>query len=305
MRGFLSPLWIATIFFVAAPCFAQPFTGLVVFGDSLSDAGNSTCVSLGIAPGSAYWQGRYSNGPVYVERLSTLLGLGEVKCSALGGTNFASGGAQTTGTRGNREAFVDDLDEQLARYLKRDKVDPRALHIVWVGANDFLEGQRDVKVPIKNITKSIEQLHDAGARRFLVMNLPMLGSSPRYHRRPDRGKLMNRLTKEFNKRYSPALDKLEKKLAKIELVRFDVEAYFDDVVASPEKYGLDDVKLSAAPGLDVGTLFYNKQIVSKTPEKFLYWDIVHPTTTMHSQLADALYERLQQHHESVSASAAQ
>jgi phospholipase/lecithinase/hemolysin len=305
MRALSSFLGISAIFMIAAPCLAQPYTGLVVFGDSLSDAGNSTCVSLGIAPGSAYWQGRYSNGPVYVERLSSLLGLGEVKCSASGGTNFASGGAQTTGTRGNREAFVDDLDEQLARYLKRDEVDPGALHIVWVGANDFLEGQRDVKVPIKNIITTIEKLYDAGARRFLVMNLPMLGSSPRYHRRPDRGKMMNRLTKEFNKKYTPALDKLEKKLAEIELVRFDVEAYFDDVVANPEKYSLEDVKLSAAPGLDVGTLFYNKQVISATPEKFLYWDIVHPTTTMHAHLADALYERLQEHHESVSVSAMQ
>ncbi|WP_425397019.1 SGNH/GDSL hydrolase family protein [Aeoliella sp.] len=276
---------------------AGAYTDLVVFGDSLSDAGNSTSVSLGVVPGAAYWKGRYSNGPIYVERLAKHLELGEVKCSNAGGNIFASGGAHTSGTKGNREAFVDDLDEQVARFLARKKVDSQALYVIWIGANDLLDGQRNVKVPVTNIGKSLTKLYDAGARRFLVMNLPQLGSAPRYHRRPDRAKYMNKLTLDFNQRLARELNRIDRRLGEAELLRFDIQAYFEDVVANPDKFGLTDTRNSAAPGLDVGTFLYDKRVISPTPEKFLYWDIVHPTTTMHAQLADSLHAFLQEQDE--------
>src|ERR1700720_1020420 len=45
------------------------FTALYAFGDSLSDTGRNP------APGPSYYNGRYSNGPLWVEYLSAQLGL--------------------------------------------------------------------------------------------------------------------------------------------------------------------------------------------------------------------------------------
>ena len=56
----------------------SPFDHLVVFGDSLSDAGNA---------------GRASNGPVWVEILADRLNL-TLRPSQSGGSNFAVGGAR-------------------------------------------------------------------------------------------------------------------------------------------------------------------------------------------------------------------
>ena len=78
---------------------ASPFgySGLVVFGDSLSDSGNA---------------GRYSNGPVWVERIATRIGA-ELRPSEEGGANFAVGGARThggaTALRAQADAFLKAL----------------------------------------------------------------------------------------------------------------------------------------------------------------------------------------------------
>ena len=72
---------------------------IVFFGDSLSDIGNTSSWSLGFVPGSAYWNGRFSNGPVFSERLSVKLGQGTLASSTAGGNNYAYGGAQTSGTQ--------------------------------------------------------------------------------------------------------------------------------------------------------------------------------------------------------------
>ena len=82
---------------VCLPLQAQ-FSDLYVFGDSLSDVGNLSAATLGFLPGSDYFDGRYSNGPVYAELLAEKLGLEPLRRSGEGGNNFAYGGASTSGT---------------------------------------------------------------------------------------------------------------------------------------------------------------------------------------------------------------
>jgi len=61
---------------------AGPFSGLVVFGDSLSDVGNVQQRTTELAPlvqpipGPYYFNGRFSNGQNYAEVLSQGLGFG-------------------------------------------------------------------------------------------------------------------------------------------------------------------------------------------------------------------------------------
>src|SRR5882672_4728589 len=80
----------------------QQLTSLFVFGDSLSDAGNSglaTSAATGFTfPPSPYSDGRFSNGPVAVEYLWNLYNPGNpggLKPSLAGGTDYAMGGATT------------------------------------------------------------------------------------------------------------------------------------------------------------------------------------------------------------------
>src|SRR6266536_3488274 len=77
---------------------AGPFREVLVFGDSLSDTGNVLAVTepvlaeaIPISP--PYFQGRFSNGPVWVDILAERLDL-PLRPFLQGGTNFAFGGAQ-------------------------------------------------------------------------------------------------------------------------------------------------------------------------------------------------------------------
>ena len=50
---------------------AAPFSQFVVLGDSLSDIGNMADATFDLFPGDYYFGDRFSNGPVFVEALST------------------------------------------------------------------------------------------------------------------------------------------------------------------------------------------------------------------------------------------
>ena len=130
-----SALWVAS-------ASAGPFSSLVVFGDSLSDVGNIASATLGIYPGSTYYNNRFSNGPVWVEALSGDLGLGSIQRSTAGGNDFAYGGAQTTGTGGFNGIFIRDVDEQVSQFLNTRTVDPGALFVVYAARTIFLAARR-------------------------------------------------------------------------------------------------------------------------------------------------------------------
>jgi phospholipase/lecithinase/hemolysin len=80
----------------------QTLSDLFVFGDSLSDGGNSGIVSRAATGGTVtyppfpYYNGQYSNGPVAVEYLwQSYNGGAPFAPSLAGGTNYAIGGATT------------------------------------------------------------------------------------------------------------------------------------------------------------------------------------------------------------------
>src|SRR6478736_5079425 len=95
---------------------AGPFNNLVVFGDSLSDVGNIAAQPFINTPGPYYWNGRFSNGPVYAETLATGLGLPALANSAAGGTDYAYGGALTTDSPFPDSLVVKDVDDQVNQY---------------------------------------------------------------------------------------------------------------------------------------------------------------------------------------------
>lgn len=86
-----------------APAMAQDFdlTGgnLYIFGDSLSDTGN-ILATLGSGGPPVYFNGRFSNGPVWHEAIAGNLALSPLLGGIVGdpsnGINFAHGGARTS-----------------------------------------------------------------------------------------------------------------------------------------------------------------------------------------------------------------
>jgi phospholipase/lecithinase/hemolysin len=274
------------IFLAGAPAWASPFSDLVVFGDSLSDTGNVSQATFGIHPGAYYYDGRFSNGPAYSELLATGLGLGPLTPSAIGGGNFAHGAAQTSGTGFFTGLAVDDVDDQVDDFLAAGAVDPDALIVVFAGANDLFFGQTNVSVPVNNLVNEIQRLIAAQARNLLVMNIPLLGATPRFNSNEVEAAAMNSLSVDFNTQLALALDVLEASHSAVDFFRLDVAELISDGIANPASYGLTNVTDPAAPGLESGKLFYNRNRIVSNPDSYLFWDDIHPTAAAHAVLAE-------------------
>jgi phospholipase/lecithinase/hemolysin len=280
--GLLIVVWLA------ASAAAGPFSSLFVFGDSLSDVGNidAATPSFFKFPGPYYHQGRFSNGPVWVEALAPGLGLPAITRSSAGGNDFAYGGAQTSGTGGLEGLFIRDVDEQVAQFLTTRTVDPSALFVVFAGANDLIGGQTNVNVPVNQLASDLGRLIAAGARKFLVPNLPLLGDTPRFNGNPTSLSIYNTRSAEFNAALASALDNLEAGNAALEFHRLDVAGLFGEALASPGAFGLANVTDAAAPGLQPGDSSYNTALIADEPNEYLFWDDLHPTAAVHSILAE-------------------
>lgn len=238
-----------------------PFDDLVVFGDSLSDTGNV---------------GRFSDGPVWVELIASGIGA-ELRPSRLGGTNYAVGGARTHGGQS-------DLRSQLHAYLTNAKpLRPETLFVVYGGANDLLvlgcgKNDRNVaKTAAAAIAASVDDLAAAGARTILVPNLPDIGLAPvvRMQGAACREQA-RRLSRYFNDALERQLRAAEERHG-IRLVRLDVFALGDEVMANPAKAGFADTDTPCGQG---------------DCQRALFWDHLHPSSRAHSQLAAAAMQAL-------------
>lgn len=244
----------------APSAFAAP-SSLVIFGDSLSDAGNA---------------GRFSNGPVWVERLAQRLGL-EARPARMGGTNFAVGGARAFGG-------PNDLEEQIDELLARSEPAPDALYVLYIGSNDLraaAHASRPAEImasAASAVERAIERLALAGARRLLVPNLPDVGRTPEAQEIGGAWPAQARqLAISFNHDLARILDEQEARHG-LQITRLDVYALLERAAADPTAFGMSDVR---TPCQDAG---------AADCETHLFWDVMHPTAAGHARLAEAALE---------------
>jgi outer membrane lipase/esterase len=175
----------------ALPAQSASFSSMTVFGDSLSDTGN-IYTSFGNAfPPAPYFNGRFSDGPVWIDHLAAGLGLPNgAKPSLLGGGNFAFGGART-----GLDLSPPGLLAQSAGIAFADPAtlaDPTGLYVVVGGGNDMRDArtafagntiadndsrQAAAEDAVANLTSVIGLLASKGAKHVLISNLPDLGRS--------------------------------------------------------------------------------------------------------------------------------
>ncbi len=185
----------ATALVVAAlasvPAQAGTFSNMFVFGDSLSDTHNLFLATGGVFPDlnqGPYFDGRYSNGPLWVETLAADLGLPNgAKAYLTGGNNYAYAGART-GTGNSPPGVL----AQVAG-LWNGLGDPNALYVVIGGGNDMRDArsayttnsaadnagrQLAANAAVTNLAQSLGFLALHGVKHVLVSDLPDLGGTP-------------------------------------------------------------------------------------------------------------------------------
>ncbi len=279
-----------------------PFTDLYVFGDSLSDSGNLFALTFGTVPPSPpYFDGRFSNGPVWVETLAPLLGLEvdfdtDVTVDPLA-NNQAVGGAFTD-TRNENEAVLPSLAGTgiLGQVASFDAAGGRIgrddLVVIWGGANNYLfDPAARPRQVVRDLVEAVESLADLGARRFLLPNLPDLGRTPlgtmvlpadRAAFLSDQSRRHNRILARAAARLTDR-DGLAVRVLDIEQalsVLLDASAVYANtaVPCIVQQPGVPPGPTGVCPDLGMG-------IDAGANGGALFWDLIHPTTNAHALIA--------------------
>ncbi|WP_242040487.1 SGNH/GDSL hydrolase family protein [Coleofasciculus sp. FACHB-1120] len=254
---------------------AQNLNQIYVFGDSLSDVGNVLEATNGQYPPSPpYFQGRYSNGPVWADYLASKL-----KLKSSTETNFAYGGATT----GNSRQITPGLLAQIESFkATHSSANPKALYVVWAGANDYLRGATDSTVPINNLAIAVKSLSAAGAKNIVVVNLPDLGKLPGT-RTTQRSESLNVLTKKHNSGLAASLNGLRQQLnADTKITYLDVNSLYNQVTNNPKKFGFTNVTNACV----------SRAKICNNPNEYLFWDSIHPTTAAHKLFVELAFPAL-------------
>ena len=286
---------------------ATPFSNIYVIGDSLSDQGNLLAATATI-PGAPllpdpnhYFNGRFSNGPAYTDYLANVFGL-PLTPSISGGTNFAYGGARTNyntvelqapGGQGGlpNGAFPWSLNGEVQDFRNRNFNDPNGLFIVMSGNNDvadivrFLPPQNAtaaIPVVVTGIVNAVNAIKDAGAKRVVVSHVADIGKTPAFIAA---GAGASAFATAVSAATNAALHNALAGISGIQITEFDLFHFLQDLVANPAQLGLTNVSTPCYTGF---VLPNANATECATPDEFLFWDVVHPTTRVHEALAQAL-----------------
>jgi phospholipase/lecithinase/hemolysin len=285
---------------------ALAFSQVIVFGDSLSDDGNIAHRARDLVgfsyPSSNFNYSDYRftddtntspaanlyTGTWHEQLAKTFLSLAKATNSLDGGTDYAFGGATTKdGTQdrtvinnpfpfsgGDFTITIDNMGKQIADYLASHTPDANALYILWGGGNDLFDDHsaQNVVDTANRVGVLIQRLANAGARNFLVPNVPPLGAVPNSFGDPNRVAELNLASANYRGQLKAVLASAGNGIP-IQVYGLDVWLDLIRILGQPRRYGFLNTTVPAQDQSGVN------------PDTYLFWDDIHPTTGGHHQLA--------------------
>lgn len=276
------------VFASPAKVLAENYNEIYIFGDSLSDTGNVLNITNGAIPSSpTYFNGRFSNGITWVEYLSSDLGI-----MFNPKNNFAVGGA-TTGIGNIALRNLTGLQKQVESFKEANpSADPKALYIIWAGTNDYLDyffgGVPNPSESGANLSAAIKSLTDVGAKNIMVVNLPDLGKFPVANADSKNSTILTNFSNAHNSSLTTNLKFLRQQLKPdVHLINLDVNSLFNRFIDTPQEFGFTNALDSCIPrNLSVFPVDVPTRPVRCTPNTFLFYDEVHPTTAAHKLIGE-------------------
>lgn len=275
-----------------------PIGNLLVFGDSLSDMGNAKDSVLNVPDVPPYWQGRFSNGMVWVEYLSQAYGVTTTHGSGTtAGDNRAFGGAQTGA--GFSYLLLPNVGSQITSYLANVQSSFASNDVVslWAGGNDFLYGTANADTIVTNMESHIRQLETAGATTFIIPNLPPLEKTPEIlGRSQTQQQNIASEVASYNSKLSTLINSLRTELG---ITVYSVDAYsiFNDIIANKAALGLTNTQSAACSG-NAGLLplpiCSNGDPIASNVDEYIFFDKAHPTRIMHQYISRFAVESIGQ-----------
>ena len=278
------------------------FEKLVVFGDSLSDDGNLFALTHGTAPPppygetfdgtGRYFPGRFTDGEIWVDYLPSIAhhfppitAYFQDPLSKTA-TDFAIGSATSADLlKPDPAGFPAEILTYLSATGGRAAADN--LYVIWIGTNDFAAGISP-ETTVANIREGIVTLAHAGAKHFIVIDIPNISLTPLVKALPSPDIAA---AKQFVAAVNLLLAIELPGLASAERVDVDlleINTIFVPVVLEPALFGFSN---------SVGAAYNPNAPLSPSnpvsdPNDYVFWDGYHPTTSVHFIAAEFIYKAL-------------
>jgi phospholipase/lecithinase/hemolysin len=256
-----------------------------VFGDSLSDTGNSYLRYSSLWPWAfspPYAVPRLSNGPIWPDYLGVAIGT-TISPVVYGGTNYSLVGATIS-----PENYL-SFDPYATGFAMVDRflagngsADPRAIYVVWLGGNDIDPPDTFTEWNFEQLAVMVGRLHAAGARNFLIPNVMDIGKLPVIIGLgdPTYAQQLSEMTVLFNQLVAglPARFPDSKiQIADVYRLRSLIDRY-------PKVFGFTNTTESCYKAVALG----GDGSVCPRPDQYWFWDHAHPTTRGHKLLSSLL-----------------
>jgi outer membrane lipase/esterase len=306
------PALLMTVFAGAAvpAANATHFSNVVVFGDSLSDAGyfRPFLASLGLPAPLVATLGRFTTnpGPIWAELVAEHYGASPAPSNA-GGWNFAQGGARVASDSSSTPpgGAQRPVSTQITEYLARNggAADSRALHTVWAGANDFFQNfgafaaggitqaqlQANVLGAATAEIQQVGRLYAAGARYVMVFSVPNIGATPSF---TSLGAAASGAATALSAGYNTTLF-TGLASAGLRVIPVDTFALIAEIQANPASFGFSNATaIACGPFPPITTsgsaqFCYSGNLVAPgAATSYVFADGVHPSTASHRIFAD-------------------
>ena len=297
---------------VATPAaHAAKFSNVIVFGDSLSDAGyfRPFLAAIGLPGPTVATLGRFTTnpGPVWSELISQYYGVTPGASNA-GGWIYAQGGATVaTDSPSTPPGFAQrPVSVQITEYLQRSggRADPNALFAVWAGGNDFLNNfsrlgagqitpeqfQAAFLGAAQAEVGQVGRLFGAGARYVLVFSLPDLGGTPFAL---SSGAAASAQASQAAAGYNLTLF-AGLRTAGLRPIPVDMFALFTEIRTNPASFGFTNITTPACGPFPPITTSASAQfciagvntVAPNAENTYAFADSVHPTTGAHRVISD-------------------
>jgi len=253
-----------------------PYDTIVCFGDSMSDTGNVYNLTDFRWPLPSYYEGRFSNGPVWIEKLSTAKLVNYAYGSATSDNNLVVGITEFN-------TVVPGVRQQISMYenatnLTKINFD-RTIYVIWAGANDyFFNPSLNPSTVVNSLMNGINDIIRIGGTHFLIVNQPpsvypalIAANASDYYAG---------LTLQHNSNLSNSIQILQSNSSNLSIIFFDIYSLITNILQNISAYGLNDTQNCWS------TLTGTVIVLCTTPNTYLFIDEYHFTTHVHQIIAD-------------------
>lgn len=292
---------VALLLCAVAPIGANAQDRVIVFGDSLSDTGNLN--NLFFTPDPPYNDYHASNGLVWSELLFGTMNSPVQGTGVAGNVDMAYYGARTDSgaIAATHVPGAVGVPDQIVDFgAAGGVIDPTDIVVVWAGANNIRECiqaagfcttaadvQANAEAAANSQVANVGTLIGLGAQTILVPGAQNLGAAPLFPNAADQLAALASAN-AFNATLYSGLSTLASSAPPgTNIIYADMDALGNVIFANPGAFGITNTTDPCISGFDpFGPP--GPTTVCGNPNAYYFWDVIHPTETVHALFAKYL-----------------